>query len=174
MQQELLSLPEHTISSLDFCRVHVVQFVQLHVSSYLVTCCDGFYDFRGKKWCQSIRLHSHLFCSGFVFYLCYLYFYVYWCTTPFPYQMMFLLFTLNLTGTTSGAGVAYFGVGTIRIAEFLVFCVVFCWASFVFNSCTSTFEHCIPGVVCPSIYCFVFPIFVSSNSTYPTYVVLTG
>ena len=34
----------------------------------------------------------------------YIFIYVYWCSTRFPYQMMFMSFNSNTTGVTSEAG----------------------------------------------------------------------
>ena len=50
---------------------------------------------------SSVRFYSHLFCRGFMFY-----FYVNWCPSRFPFQMMFVSFNSYTTGITSGAGTA--------------------------------------------------------------------
>jgi len=33
--------------------------------------------------------------------------YIYWCPTSFPYQMMFVSYNSNTTGVTGGAGTTY-------------------------------------------------------------------
>jgi hypothetical protein len=55
---------------------------------------------------SSVGFYSHLFCQGFMFYLCLFYFYVNWCPSRFPFQMMFVSFNSYTTGITSGAGTA--------------------------------------------------------------------
>jgi hypothetical protein len=82
--------------------------------------------------------------------------YVYWCPTRFPYQMMFVSFSRNKTGVTSGAVTTYFsevpeftlGFTGVHVAQYLVFYVVFCRLLLYFSHC----------VVCPSLYVFRLPL----------------
>jgi hypothetical protein len=60
------------------------------------SCHDVYWDFPFKRC--SVRLYSHSFCKGFVFYLCYLCFiYVHWCSARFINEMMFVSFKSNTT-----------------------------------------------------------------------------
>jgi len=62
--------------------------------------------------------------------------YVYWCPTRFPYPMMFVSSNSNMTGITCGAGTANPfgspeftpGLSGVRVTGIrsLVFCVMFC------------------------------------------------
>ena len=79
--------------------------------------------------------------------------YVYWCPTRFPYQMMFVLLNSNSTGANSGAGTAYTFpkhptstpyFSEVHVAWSLIFSAV------MVDYCSS-FCHCI---ICPSIYNF--------------------
>ena len=82
--------------------------------------------------------------------------YVYWYPTRFPYQMMFVSFSSNKTGVTSGAVTTYFselpeftlGFAGVHVAQFLVFYVVFCRLLLYFSHC----------VVCSSLYVFRLPL----------------
>jgi hypothetical protein len=47
----------------------------------------------------------NLSCFEFIFYV---FIYVSWCPTRFPYQMMLVSLNSNTTGVTSGAGTALF------------------------------------------------------------------
>jgi hypothetical protein len=78
--------------------VRAVHVINLHV---LVQCCDVRSDFRVKR-CL-ICLNSHLSCrdSCFIYAICI--FYVYWCPTRFPYQIMFASLNSNTTDVTCGA-----------------------------------------------------------------------
>jgi len=76
----------------------------------------------------------HLFCRGFMFYLCYLYFFTYTGVKhDFHNQTMFVSFNSNMMGVTCGAGTAnHFGApgftpgfSGIRVTQSLVFYVIF-------------------------------------------------
>jgi len=77
--------------------------------------------------------------------------YVYWCSTRFPYHMMFVTLTV-MTGVTSGAGPAYPSwsleftsvFGGVRVAQSLVFYVVFCRSLFVILSFLLWPLFCLP------------------------------
>ena len=83
----------------------------------------------------SIHLNSHWPCRGFVvLFMLNVFIYVYWYPTRLPYQMMFLSFNRNTTGTTNGTGTTYPpnvleftpSFSGVRAAQSLVFCVVYC------------------------------------------------
>jgi hypothetical protein len=93
VEQELLTLAKHLRLTLVFSEGLVVQ---LHIFTFLVLCCDVYYDLCIKK--------LHLFCMGLMFYLCYLYsLFILVSHIFFPYQKLFVLLNSNMTGATSGA-----------------------------------------------------------------------
>jgi hypothetical protein len=104
----------------------------LSIYMFLVQCCDVRNDFRVKR-CL-ICLNSHLSCrdSCFIYAICI--FYVYWCPTRFPYQIMFVSLNSNTTDVTYGAELLTLlehlssspVFGPVHVARSLVFCVVFC------------------------------------------------
>jgi len=53
-----------------------------------------------------VRLFYICFVGGscFIYTIC---FYIYWCPTQFPYQMIIVSYNSNMTGVTSRAGTAY-------------------------------------------------------------------
>ena len=92
-------------------------------------------------------------CFIHVTFFVFVFIYVYWCPTRFPYQMMFVLLNSNSTGANSGAGTAYTFPkhptstpysSEVRVAWSLIFSAV------MVDYCSS-FCHCI---ICPSIYNF--------------------
>ena len=70
---------------------------------------------------------------------CWVCIYVYLCPTRFPYQMMFVLFSRNMTGVTCGVRLLTLSehLGSppvfsgVRVTRSLVLCVVFCRLLFV-------------------------------------------
>jgi hypothetical protein len=89
------------------------------------------------------RLDSHLFCRGFLFYLCYLYLLTYTGVQhDFHTIWSFISYT---TGVTCGAPEFTPGFSRVRVARCLVFCVVLC--RLLFGFCPVSVDHC---VVCSS------------------------
>ena len=80
-----------------------VHAVKLHVFPFQVLCCNIRCQFHVKRY--SVRLYSHLFCRGFVFYLCHLYLFT---DTGILSNFRIQLCSLNnkTTGVTNGAGTA--------------------------------------------------------------------
>ena len=146
MEQALCTLPGH-LSLPPF----------MHVFTFLILCCDVRYDFHVKTMFGSFLL---LFaCWEFMFFfMLFVFNYVYWCPTRFPFEMTFVSFYSNTTGVTSGSwtvnpsGAPEFtpGFNRVRVVRSLGFCVVFSGSLFI-----PLFIHC---VVClSSIYGFWLP-----------------
>jgi hypothetical protein len=82
----------------------------------LITCI---YFFSSVLWCPlfseliqcTARFNFRLFCKEFMLYLCYFYFYTYWCS---PYRMMCVSFTL--TGRVLPVKQAVFSLPEHRIS----------------------------------------------------------
>ena len=60
----------------------------------LVSCCVVRYYGRYKRY--SGRFYCHLFCKRSMFYVLYVFIYIYWCLTPFPYHMLFMSLNSNM------------------------------------------------------------------------------
>ena len=121
------------------------QIVYLHVFSSVLW-CQLRIRFPRKSYVRFVWT-PFLFCRGFMFYLCYLYFFDVCCyPTQFPYQMRFVWLNSNTTGVACETGT----VGPSRAPVFtpLAFYVMFCISLL-------SFGHCI---VCPSIYGFWLPL----------------
>jgi hypothetical protein len=73
-------------------------------------------------------------------YLFFVFIYVYWCSTRFPYQMMFASFNCNCVtswaGTTNPSGAPEYTpvFSAVRVAQSLAFYAVFCISLFVLLS----------------------------------------
>jgi hypothetical protein len=73
-------------------------------------------------------------------YLLFVFIYVYWCSTRFPYQMMFASFNCNCVtswaGTTNPSGAPEYTpvFSAVRVAQSLAFYAVFCISLFVLLS----------------------------------------
>ena len=85
-----------------------------------------------------------------IFMLC-VFIYVYWCSTRFPYQMMFVSFNSNTPGATSGTGTTYPSgapeltpgfIWGVCVAQSVVFCVVLFFRSLL-SFCPFYFGHCL-------------------------------
>ena len=125
MEQELLTLTDH-LRSLPFCFVCNSVFVLLTFSTHMSSCFAVYYKFHVQTMFDSFLLINVI---------CFIY--VHWCSTRFPYQMMFVSFNSHMTGVTSRAetpshsGTSEFTsvlVG-VPIAPYLL--VVFCISLFV-------------------------------------------
>ena len=124
--------------------VRVVHFVNFHVFTILVPCCDDQYDVR-RTIC-SCRLFPHCFYSGFLFYLCYLYLLMYICV----WHAFHIRCGVNTTGVTIGAGTVYLSRASEFIQGFylvsgtqsLVFCVDLLFTIVCFSVLFSS-GHCI-------------------------------
>jgi hypothetical protein len=69
-----------------------------------------------------------------MFYLCYLYYlHIYWCSTRFPYHRMFVSLKSNTTAYSHGGTWVppSPGFSGVRIAQSVVFCIVFYRSLFV-------------------------------------------
>jgi hypothetical protein len=67
---------------------------------HAVLFCDLNCHFRVKS---HVHLYTHLFCKGFKFYWCYLYYlHIYWCSTRFLYHRMFVSLKSNTTAYSHG------------------------------------------------------------------------
>jgi len=79
----------------------------------------------------------------FMFYSLFIFIYLNWCPTQFSYQMMFLSYKSNTTGVASETGSTYAFVASkftsfcrlIRLAQYIVICVVFCRYKSLFIFC---------------------------------------
>ena len=101
------------------------------LSNYMYSC------FSSVLWCtpQFLRkndirvVFSHI---CFVIFMLFLFIYVYWCPTWFPFQMMFVSFYSNKTGVINGAGTANpsgvpeftTGFSEVRAGRSLILCIV--------------------------------------------------
>jgi hypothetical protein len=81
---------------------------------------------------------SHI--DSLSWYLLFVFVYVYWCSTRFPYQMMFASFNCNCVtswaGTTNPSGAPEYTpvFSAVRVAQSLAFYAVFCISLFVLLS----------------------------------------
>ena len=129
MEQGLFTLPDNLSSPRIFSSLSVVRVVQccqvtrLHVFSSLL-----WYPLRFCVKRCSIRLDSCLFCKGFMFYLCYVYFKWYSCRLTVAWRVShveqeLLAIPEHLSSTPVFSG--------IRVARSLVFYVMLCRSLFV-------------------------------------------
>jgi hypothetical protein len=84
----------------------VVHVLKLHVFTFFVPCCYVRCDFRVKNYVR-FALFPNCFVDAHVLFMLFVFIYVYWCPTQFPYQMMFVSSNGNTTVLTCGAGTAY-------------------------------------------------------------------
>jgi len=59
--------------------------------------------------------------------LLFVFIYVYWCPTRFRYHLIFISFKSNMTGTTSGEGIAYSSGVPPQFVWGCSCCSVFCF-----------------------------------------------
>ena len=113
--------------------------------------CDVYvhYDFCIKTM-SDLSLHPFEFVQVHVLFKLFVFIYLYWYPTRFPYQMMFVLFNSSKTGATNWAGTAYLPGAPELSPIFLglvflnlqTFCVVF--SRSLFCSCwLFPFVYCI-------------------------------
>ena len=116
--------------------VGFVLFMML--STFLVPCCEVRCDFRIIQcsvhfWIPFVLKGIHVLFMLFVF------IYVFWCQTRYQYQMAVVWFNNNATGITNGEGITYPSgapaytpvFSGVRVAQSLLFCVVFYRSLFV-------------------------------------------
>jgi hypothetical protein len=91
-----------TIEFVPVCLLVFVEFVLFMFSYYMSSrfnsmlwCIYVHYDFRVKAMINLVSRGSFIF-------MLFVFVYVYWCPTRFPYNMMFLTVNFNTTGVTCG------------------------------------------------------------------------
>ena len=99
--------------------------------------------------------------NGFMLFV---FIYIYWCPTQFPYQMMFVSFNSNTTGATSGVGSSF-------PSEATEFTTLFKWVS----RCSIFSFLCIHSILSTIVCLFVlfilaialFALLIINSSDYP-------
>ena len=122
MEKELLTFPKHLSSP---------QLVQLHVCTFLVLCCD--------VCIKTVSLYCHIFCRGFMLYLCDLNVFMYTCVKQGFHIRWCLccLINYNMRHVNCGSETVYSSEETqtisgFRDAQSLVLWVVICRPLFFF------------------------------------------
>ena len=83
----------------------------VHWNNYCVVCSSSIYGFWLPLWYLQTLLWypdstTFQFLANLLFHFRFVFNYVYWCSTGFPYRMLFLSFKSKTTSVTSRAGTA--------------------------------------------------------------------